>query len=868
MKTSRFCIVCIVCIVCISSIAPAQVSDDFSDGDFTGNPQWIGDMSQFEINSSGQLHLNSAGIDTSVLATRSNCNRSTEWRFWMKLSFNTSSNNHARVYLAADTSQLSSINNGYFLQPGGGADSLFIMKQTNGVTKIIYRFRSYKTFHSTNTLRFKITSDDSGHWEALIDTLGGYNFITDGTFFDDSYNTSGWFGIMCRYTSSNATKFYFDDFYMGPIQQDTLPPTIISQEAKGSNVVQITFSEPLRKESAGNLENFQIMSSGALPDSVAQNNQQPEIVTLFLNEPMTDGSIDSLHIRNILDLSGNRLSDTVVRVFYYQPKTYDILIHEIMADPDPPIDLPNCEYVELYNRSGYPINLEGWSFRYGSNEKTFPAKLLPSKGFLLIVKDSAYSNVANCAVLFSSSSSLSNEGTLLVLKDAHKHVIHTVTYSPDWFRGSFKEEGGWSLEMADPLNPCGCIENWEPSGDVSGGSPGRANSVAKSNSDDHLPVMLRAVIQDTSVLEVLFSEAMDSISLLAATKWSLNPEEIHPEVVAPVSPAFNTVKLVFKNPFIRGATYRLTISGLLKDCAGNNCDTTRSIRFAMPDSVAARDVVINEILSNPASGGARFVELYNRSEKIIDIKSLAIANRDTAGGFLENTTPLATGGYLLFPGDYVAFTSSTEDLKDRYRPAFPEAIAWVSGFPVFGDDTGTVILARKDNNAIIDRIKYNSDQHYPLLATSEGVSLERTNPDLPSDDQNNWHSAAETAGFATPGYRNSHWMVPEETSREIMLQPAIFSPDNDGRDDLLVISVREQNPDCAVDIVVYDARGRLVRQVANHVLNGSEGVFTWDGMTVSRTKAPMGFYLLLIELTWPDGTVRKIKKTAVLGGKF
>ena len=96
----------------------------------------------------------------------------------------------------------------------------------------------------------------------------------------------------------------------------------------------------------------------------------------------------------------------------------------------------------------------------------------------------------------------------------------------------------------------------------------------------------------------------------------------------------------------------------------------------------------------------------------------------------------------------------------------------------------------------------------------------------------------------------------------------MFSPDNDGHDDLLIVTIRENDPDCAVNIVVYDARGRQVRQLANNVLLGSEGVFTWDGMTASRSKAPMGFYIVLIEFIRPDGKVRKIKKTAIIGGKL
>jgi hypothetical protein len=542
-----------------------------------------------------------------------------------------------------------------------------------------------------------------------------------------------------------------------------------------------------------------------------------------------------------------------------------------MADPDPPVELPNGEFVELHNRSAFPVNMKDWIFRYGSYTKVFPSTILTAGGYLLIAKDSAYLNYAACAVLFTSSSSLSNEGTTLVLEDSRGHVVHTVEYSPDWYRGSFKEEGGWSLEMTDPLNPCGCMENWEPSKDAAGGTPGRANSAMKPNPDEQAPVALRAVITDTASIEVTFSEAMDSTSLLSEESWVVKEDPdrvVHPVRVRPVSPGFISTKLMFEKAFEQGVVYVMKITGTMNDCAGNSCDTSGSIRFAIPDSTTSRDVVINEVLSNPASGGSRFVELYNRSEKIIDLQTLILANRDTAAGLIENAVPVTSAGYLLFPGDYVAMTSSAEDISDRYRPAFPESILTMKGFPTFGDDTGTVIIARKDNLVVIDKMRYHPDMHYPLLATTEGVSLERTNPDLSSEDKGNWHSAAETAGFATPGYQNSHWVVPDETGEEITIQPAIFSPDNDGRDDLLIVNIRQKEPDGTVNMEVFDSRGRKVRQIANNVLTGSEGIFTWDGMTETRSKAPLGIYVLLIELVRSDGVVRKIKRTVILGGKL
>ena len=864
------CIVCIACIVFVPRITRAQVTDDFSDGNFTTNPKWTGDTTQFEINPALQLQLHSSGSDTSVLLTRSSRIKNTEWDFWMKLSFNTSANNHARVYLVSDTSDFNSQMNGYYLQAGGGDDSLFIIKQTGVISEKKYHFKCYKTFHTTNILRFKITCDDIWQWMVMIDTAGGYNYYKDGTFSDSTTMSARWFGLYCRYTSSNAAKIWFDDFYVGKIIRDTIPPGILAQEVLTDHTIRVSFTEPLQKQNAENNANYLLTPIGGRPDSAILDTHHPSEVNLFFHQPLTEGAIDTLHIDKLQDLSGNQLPDTAVPVCYYRPKAYDILLYEIMADPDPPVELPNGEFVELFNRTKSPINLKDWSFTYSSYTKIFPSIAIQPGGYLLVVKDSSWLNIAPCVLLFTSSTSLSNEGTTIVLRDSRDHVIHSVTYSPDWYRGSFKGEGGWSLEMIDPLNPCGCIENWGSAINSLGGTPGQSNSISISNPDLTAPVPERAVILDSAILEVYFSEGMDSVSLFSPGNWVItDPDGVyHPVGVEPVSPEYTSVKLIFDMQFTKGTLYTLRLMGEIKDCAGNIVDSTGKIQFAIPDSAAAHDIVINEILSNPASGGARFIELFNRSEKIIDLQSLVIANRDTPTEIQSNAVPVFTTGFLLFPGDYIAITSNQADILHRYRSPVPEHVLTMAGFPVFGDDTGTVVLARKDNLSIIDKIRYDPTMHYPLLVTTEGVSLERTNPDLPSDYKDNWHSAAETAGFATPAYANSHMIMPDEEDREILLEPGVFSPDNDGHDDLLSIIIRENEPDIEINIVIYDAKGRMVRQLVNNVLLGSEGVFFWDGMTSGRNKAPLGFYVILVELTRPDGKVKHIKKTAILGGKL
>ena len=155
------------------------------------------------------------------------------------------------------------------------------------------------------------------------------------------------------------------------------------------------------------------------------------------------------------DLAGNAI-DTIHSPFgWHQAKTYDLLINEIMADPTPAVNLPEAEYVELYNRSNFPVELKDWSLMLGSSEKTLPQIVIPAGGYLILCDDGSKPLLQpHGAVADFSSFAVTNLSGTITLKDFDGNVIHTVSYTEDWFKGSYKKDGGWSLELIDPLNPC------------------------------------------------------------------------------------------------------------------------------------------------------------------------------------------------------------------------------------------------------------------------------------------------------------------------------------------------------------------------------------------------------------------------------
>jgi hypothetical protein len=154
--------------------------------------------------------------------------------------------------------------------------------------------------------------------------------------------------------------------------------------------------------------------------------------------------------------------------------------------------------------------------------------------------------------------------------------------------------------------------------------------------------------------------------------------------------------------------------------------------------------------------------------------------------------------------------------------------------------------------------------HYPLLDDVKGVSLERIDFNRPSDDLTNWASAAESQGFATPGYINSQSFSTGIGDDDITLDPMVFSPDSDGYQDNVVISYRLPEPGMVGNITIYTSDGVRVRRLMRNELLGTEGQISWNGFGDQEEKLAIGIYLVYFETFRETGQVSRIKKSCVL----
>lgn len=192
----------------------------------------------------------------------------------------------------------------------------------------------------------------------------------------------------------------------------------------------------------------------------------------------------------------------------------------------------------------------------------------------------------------------------------------------------------------------------------------------------------------------------------------------------------------------------------------------------------------------------------------------------------------------------------------------------MASFPNFGNNAGTCAISMKNATGVIDKFAYTKDMFLPLLNSTDGVSLERINYDRPSDDKTNWHCAAETVGFGTPTYKNSQYSEGIAPADPVSVSPEVFSPDNDGYNDVLNLNYTFDTPGYIATITIYDANGRLVRDLVKSKLLGTSGTFSWEGITNDNEKARIGIYIIYFEIFDVNGNVKHYKKTAVLASKL
>lgn len=547
---------------------------------------------------------------------------------------------------------------------------------------------------------------------------------------------------------------------------------------------------------------------------------------------------------------------------------YAVVMDEIFPDPSPRIALPGSEFIELKNVSDNTVDLFHWKISDGTRTATIRDSFaLEPDSFVILCPTAAapaYSAFGR-AIGVSNFPSLNNDADRLSLLSPDSRLIHAVGYSVSWYGNDIKKNGGWTLEMIDTRNPCAGQGNWTASIDPHGGTPGKINSVDGKNTDEEPPALLRTYTLDSLTIVAVFDEPLDSASAASPAAYRLNRQIGTPLDARPVPPLCQEVILSLPHPMQRKTVYTLTADNL-RDCSGNGINSLRTASAGLPEPADSADVVLNELLFNPPPGGYDYIELYNRSAKVIDLQHLYVSNRD-AGGGLSHIQSASDHAELFFPGEFRVLTENSASLQQHYVVPYPDRILERPSLPSLPDDQGTLVLTN-ERGQVTDEIAYSEKWHFPLIQNDEGVALERIDYNQPTQNKDNWTSAASTAGYGTPTYGNSQVRAAEQVRGRITVTPEIFSPDNDGFEDYASIRYQMTEPGYMANIRIFNANGQEVRALAENALLARTGYFRWDGLDDRLHSLPVGIYIILTETFNLRGQTRKFKNIVTLARRF
>lgn len=380
--------------------------------------------------------------------------------------------------------------------------------------------------------------------------------------------------------------------------------------------------------------------------------------------------------------------------------------------------------------------------------------------------------------------------------------------------------------------------------------------------DGTIPQADSVAVIDSTHLMVFFSEPITQSTAENTANYSVDQGIGSPTQVIWDTVVFNQVELQLTSPLHSPSDFQLTVSGI-QDFYGNisNGDTL-NFSYFFGDYPSPSDLILNEILFNPYTGGSDFIELYNHSDKNFDLSHFYIADWEDS---VANYKLLTSETYRFDPGEYVVLTEDSTDVINDYPLYAPNRFIQMD-LPTFPNDSGSVFLLYLDS-AIVDQMHYEEEMHFELLDDLNGKSLERISFDLPSTNRETWQTAAEPNGWATPGYLNSKTLSQLQTST-VSAEPAIFSPDNDGYQDLLQIEVQTTQTETFLNVHIYDVEGRLMKELEDNTLIGQNTTLIWDGITDNGEKAPIGSYVVLITLTDLSGKREEHKVVCVLASRL
>jgi hypothetical protein len=807
------------------------------------------------------------------------------WEFSVEFDGFTSSNqNRAWLWLAVDDIE-SPV--GYSVRIGENGSQKYVrIYRLRGDLAAVELLRSQIVIPESGPIKVRVERDVNNLWRLGI--FSESDFVWSEVIDSEPYLFSRYFGIQANFTTTRADKFKF-----GPISVEKEPLFVVKSEFIQPNIYEIHFSEELPIDYWMSSINVRINGIEVESKHFVQANK----LVLAIENLSISGPIN-ITISGLYDPHDNKLLPNLTEIIvrFDEPSMMDVVINEFSPRP---VSGEAPRFIELYNRSEKYLNIEGWEFgRQNLNGVKLTGNgsglVLSPGGFVIVSPNADYfqgntnergraadggiwgrdvvvggggENQVDAPVellrVNVNIPTLGRTQDVIWIRDGNGNTIDSLTYDSNW---TTNLSDGSSLERMDVWYASGDWRNWVRR--ESGNSAGFANTSAQEIMLE--PELLSAVLLENGELVLEFGSVVEGGN---AARIRVGGEE----VVGQVWPVWGGTELRvgvdINAHWFRNSQAFIEVENIRR--FGGLQEFTYQSEIAQP--VKFGDVIINEIMYQPLQGRynnfsdqSEYVEILNLQDFRISLHNVHLHDTPDRDNMVRTWDLADKNNFLVNKNGYaVIFADTSSRLEETRIVRFFglsdfENLGQVTRSTLGFSSSGRGIYLATKSGEILDSVYYSPNWHHPFVSDPRGLSLERISNNEPNIGSN-WSTSAHPLG-GTPGLRNSIELQSKPNTEKIgiSLSSNPFSPDLDGREDHLEITINFPHPGYTVTTRIFDRFGRRVRTISRDHYSGNTMVSLWDGRDSQQNVCETGVYIIHVVANHSDQNPTVEYKEAVV----
>jgi hypothetical protein len=277
---------------------------------------------------------------------------------------------------------------------------------------------------------------------------------------------------------------------------DVTPPSLLSANVVTNSQIDAVFDENVESVSAQAATNYTVDNAIGNPISAAL---QPDGNTVRLTFGSSlPANTYTLTVTNVTDLANNVIGANNTAQFTIQPPLYDLIITEIMPNPNFAGTADSLgEWFEVYNRGANSVDMNGWivSDNNGSDTLEGNPTIAAGQYFVFSSNSDLGSNggvPTNYGYHYGTTGwglGLNNTGETITLRDGSNVTATSVSYAGLPFAaGASAQLSATNLDPSNPTNWCIASSGWVGATNGDLGTPGAANICGTPQLPDTLTI--------------------------------------------------------------------------------------------------------------------------------------------------------------------------------------------------------------------------------------------------------------------------------------------------------------------------------------------------------------------------------------------